>query len=304
MLGATLTKVKSLIESSPIRTELIVVDSASTDDTVAIAEGMLLGADYAKVVPATKKGLSVARNVGLAASSGAVLLFTDDDVIPRDGWIEKMCQPILEGGAEAAAGGVKIAQDLLRPWMTQTHKNWLCSTEWMDQSNPEEMVGANMAFHRRVLKQISGFDEEIGAGTPRYYGEDALLSKQIVALGGRIAPVFDAVVVHHFDPQRLTYESFVGQAELRGRTEAFFAYHWEHVSAARLIAKATVGLLFRAKLNAFKTKFSSPVSGEGIPEWEMNVRRLRTYRAEVKSFAGKPRIYKKHGLKLEPSDRR
>lgn len=82
--------------------ECILVDDASPDDSMAIAERMI--ADYQgnirfKVVHHEKnRGLSAARNTGTDAATGDYILYIDsDDEITVD-CIEKLLRPVMEDG--------------------------------------------------------------------------------------------------------------------------------------------------------------------------------------------------------------
>src|SRR5580704_12336571 len=81
--------------------ELLIVDNSSSDHTRAIVTKAQLSNLTLRYIYEPKAGLSYARNAGLAAASGRIILFTDDDIhVPLD-WIEGMCRPILEGTADA-----------------------------------------------------------------------------------------------------------------------------------------------------------------------------------------------------------
>jgi len=59
--------------------EIILVDDGSTDDTAQIA-GRYAGVKVLKL--ARNRGAAAARNAGIAAAQGELLLFTDADCIP------------------------------------------------------------------------------------------------------------------------------------------------------------------------------------------------------------------------------
>ncbi len=86
--------VRALVDQSVPREqyEVIVVDDASTDGTAAIATGA--GAD--RVLAIEHGGAAAARNAGLAAAAGELVLFTDADCVPCHEWIEHMVSPFAE----------------------------------------------------------------------------------------------------------------------------------------------------------------------------------------------------------------
>ena len=83
--------------------ETIVVDDGSTQDIAAIVEqhpGM-------RCVRQEPQGLSVARNTGAAASSGAILAYTDDDCVVESSWLIHLTRA-FDRPEVAAAGGPNI----------------------------------------------------------------------------------------------------------------------------------------------------------------------------------------------------
>ncbi|MDD1613734.1 MAG: glycosyltransferase family 2 protein, partial [Methylococcaceae bacterium] len=67
--------------------ELIVVDNNSNDNTKEIIS------EYSKKLPnliykfEPQQGLSFARNLGIHSAHGAIIAFTDDDVLPEFDWL-------------------------------------------------------------------------------------------------------------------------------------------------------------------------------------------------------------------------
>ena len=106
--------------------------------------------------------MSYARNTGMAAARGEVLLWTDDDVRPGRTWIEAMCRPILDRRADAVAGRIKLPDYLERPWLRPWHR--VCLAVDAPTTGDFDLIGANMAFARRVLEKVPAFDVEIGVG--------------------------------------------------------------------------------------------------------------------------------------------
>ena len=141
------------------RVQLIVVDNASTDATARIINETRLSRMSAHYVYEPKPGLSNARNTGLKHAEGDVILFTDDDVLVEETWIQELAGPIIEDRCDAAVGLVMLSTKLMRPWMTRTHKGWLASSlEAQIPHWPVSLVGANMGFSSSVLRQVPAFD--------------------------------------------------------------------------------------------------------------------------------------------------
>jgi glycosyltransferase involved in cell wall biosynthesis len=223
-LQQTLASLATVAVPDPLTVELVVVDNGSLDDTVQIARQQPMPFEARKVVQEPTAGLSYARNRGLNAASGDILLFTDDDVRFPAHWIDGMTRPIRAEGADAVAGGVTLAPHLERDWMAPWHRAYLASSHRVENDPLTDMVGANMAFGRHVLATIPGFDPALGAGRLGAC-EESLFALKLHQAGFRIAPAFDVVVEHHFDRSRLTREAFLGAARKLGRSQGYIHHH-------------------------------------------------------------------------------
>ena len=65
--------------------EVVVVDDGSTDDTPSVLRRF----GWVRSVPREHGGRSAAKNSGVAAASGDLILFIDDDVIPTPGLVQR-----------------------------------------------------------------------------------------------------------------------------------------------------------------------------------------------------------------------
>ena len=66
---------------------LTVIDQSTTDDTREVLEPIAAADGGSRYVHSTEAGLSRAYNTGIAASSGEVIAFTDDDCIVPPDWL-------------------------------------------------------------------------------------------------------------------------------------------------------------------------------------------------------------------------
>jgi glycosyltransferase involved in cell wall biosynthesis len=269
-LRRTLAAIAALPVPADLEAEIVVADNGSTDDTQAVVRTFGGGRIPVRHVFEPKPGQCQARNTGIAQSTGEVIVFTDDDVIPPAGWLEAMVLPIVSGDADAVAGGVAIPAHLQRPWMTGLHRSMLASTERLDPNHPSEMVGANMAFSRAVLQKVPRFDTELGPGAMGF-GDETLFSWQLVRAGFRLKGALDVAVEHHFDPDRLSRASFLNAARLHGRSNGYLKYHWagepyEPIRQRLYLLKRSLRLLYRRVRDRGQT-----LAPEGAPEWELRL---------------------------------
>ena len=297
-LRQTLDAMRCLRVPDGCEAEMLVVDNGSSDDTAGVVRAAAPGDIPVRYVCEPQPGQTQGRNRGLAETTGDIILFTDDDVRPPVDWIAGMCDPIVSGSAKAVAGGVTLAPGLIRPWMTRMHRSWLASTEWLTPGAPQSMVGANMAFSRSVLKQVPGFDLELGPGAAGF-GDDELFASQLVAAGNKIHDATSVSIEHHFEPARLTRESWLSAARRRGESLAYTGHHWKHWGCRFGRLKV---LRAKAELTAWRARNRDKTTGDGCCEQELNlIFLLATFEEHVRQ-AARNRNYEKHGLvKLQHS---
>src|SRR4029077_16367017 len=91
---------KSLADQTALPTEVIVVDNASTDARsreITVAAG-------ATYVREDRPGLDFARNAGVSAATGEIVLFTDDDVLLHPRWLQRMVEACDSPDIEVVTG--------------------------------------------------------------------------------------------------------------------------------------------------------------------------------------------------------
>lgn len=91
------------IDSSPAAYEIIVVDNNSTDNTAEIMAGFP-GVIYLKE---ERPGPSSARNRGIAAASGDILVFLDADTTVDKNWLTTLLAPFEDESIGAVGGEIR-----------------------------------------------------------------------------------------------------------------------------------------------------------------------------------------------------
>src|SRR6185312_3028704 len=186
------------------------VDNGSSDNTREVVENTHVPNLDVRYVSEPRGGKVRAFTAGVAASTGRVLLMTDDDVHVPPNWIEDMCRPILEDEADAVQGGIRIAQHLERPWLRGVLRYWVASVD-DPEFPPEGLVGANMACRRSAVDAVGPLDARLGPGAAGFF-EDTVLGWSLERAGYRKIFLPAVAVEHHFRPDRLTIEAFMSTA--------------------------------------------------------------------------------------------
>ncbi len=189
------------------RKEVIVVDSSSDDSSEAVV------AQYPTVTSVRLRGqrnnMPQARNAGIAASTGEVIAFIDDDSMVQVGWLEALVATYRDETV-GAAGGRVIGMPAPYSEQMQGKPNLLVQasgrviakdaglvcTETMEV---DHLIGCNMSFRRSALAQIGGFDANYTLTNLR---EETDVCVRVKQAGWRI--IFEpAIAVLHFSARSL-----------------------------------------------------------------------------------------------------
>lgn len=201
--------------------EIILVDDGSTDRTPEIAKKF----PSVRYVRQENLGLSAARNAGIAAATGEIVAFTDDDCLVDPSWLARMVDAFDASERPGfVTGQVRSdVEDRRRAWLAVSVTDHVAPRALRRGDDPRRFGhGANMGWRRDVLEQIGGFDDFLGVGSPLRAAEDVDAWWRALEAGetGWYTP--DAVVVHR---------------QWRGRREMLRSYYGYGIGAGALAVK-------------------------------------------------------------------
>ncbi|MDP1547492.1 MAG: MBL fold metallo-hydrolase [Anaerolineales bacterium] len=166
--------------------EVVLVDSGSTDGTLEIAES-----HGCRIYHIAREEFSFGRslNIGCQAARGDILVITSGHCVPTDElWLQRLCQPILQGQAGYTYGRQLGGPD------GHFSEHRIFSKNYPAQSLAAQRGifcnNANAAVLRSVWEKYR-FDEEL-TGL-----EDMEMAKRFVSDRGKIVYVADAVAYHY-----------------------------------------------------------------------------------------------------------
>jgi GT2 family glycosyltransferase len=253
--------------------EVIVIDDGSTDATAALAARFPV-----RLVQTENRGLSSARNTALAAATGDIVAYIDDDAYPDEDWLLFLATS-FEQTRHAAIGGPNISlpnDGFIADCVSNAPGGPMHVLITDDVA--EHIPGCNMAFRKEALLSIGGFDERF-----RVAGDDVDVCWRIQESGFTIGFCAGAVVWHH---RRNSIARYWSQQRGYAKAEALLIEKWPskyngagHVTwSGRLYGRAVPSLLSSQRIYygvwgsaLFQSIYSPPISPLSslplMPEW-------------------------------------
>jgi glycosyltransferase involved in cell wall biosynthesis len=191
---------------------IIVIDNNSHDDTPQVVQQIQTSTTRPIIyVKETRQGSSRSRNAGIAAGTGELIGFIDDDEEIEEHWFQVVARE-FEDPSTQFIGGPYLAQgNLPMPaWLPPGYNGVI----GIHPLRPRARFGAgftgnlnsgNAVLRRNVFDQVGLYDVHLGrSGTGLLSEEDAELYRRISAAGLRGFHVPDLVIYHHIPAARLT----------------------------------------------------------------------------------------------------
>ncbi|WP_161600612.1 glycosyltransferase [Mycolicibacterium hodleri] len=201
----------SLVELNYPAFEIVVVDNAPASGLTppVVAEFASRGV---RIVQAARRGLAVARNVGIESARHEFIAFTDDDVLVDPRWLKNLARGFARATDVSCVTGMVPTAEVLTPAQSyfDNRVGWAsqCRPEIYTMANPPKDdplfplgvarfgTGANIAFRRSAIRRLGGFDEGMGVGSPTGGGEDIDMFVRVLLAGQTLAYEPGALVWH------------------------------------------------------------------------------------------------------------
>jgi O-antigen biosynthesis protein len=197
--------------------EVVFVDDGSTDSTQQI----LTKFPWVRNIRQKNMGLSYARNVGMNAATGEIVVYTDSDCEADEDWLYYLALALVRS-KHVGMGGPNLIPD---------EGSWIADCVGLSPGGPthvmiddrtaEHVPGCNMAFYTWAARQINGFDSQF-----RKAGDDVDFIWRLQHQGYTIGFAPAAQVWHY---RRNTVQAYLKQQRGYGEAEALLKFkHPDH----------------------------------------------------------------------------
>ncbi len=174
--------------------EILVVDNAPSDDRSGDLVASWNGVRY---VMESKPGLNFARNRALQEAKGEIVAFIDDDVIVDKYWLRGLRQVLAQHPDAGAVTGLVLPYELATDAQILFEKRGGFEKNFETIRYGQDLpghpfypcvggkfgTGCNMAFPRKILLELGGFDEALDTGPPLPGGGDTDMLYRVVRAG-------------------------------------------------------------------------------------------------------------------------
>lgn len=184
-------------QSGAFYRELVIVDNGS-DEIAQLPDNPAI-----TILECEKPGSYAARNRGLSAVSGELIVFTDADCVPDSEWLMRLYEAYSDSDQKTLlAGNVIIRSNSQQPSAAELY-DIAAGLPQQRYVTRGYAVTANLAIPRGVFNRVGLFDEN------RFSGGDADFCQRSLNAGCSLEFISEATVFH---PARTTWAEYATKA--------------------------------------------------------------------------------------------
>jgi GT2 family glycosyltransferase len=186
--------------------------------------------DVTVIANAGPRGLSGARNTGVAASRCDVIAFLDDDAEADTDWLERLVQHYADPDVIGVGGRALPRWDRAQPPWFPTEFLWVVGCSFTGQAAQvapvRNMIGCNMSLRRDALQGAGGFNAALGrVGKVPVGCEETELCIRAQRRHSASVVLYDpqALVYHRVSAERSSWKYFRRRCFAEGLSKAVVA---------------------------------------------------------------------------------
>jgi len=262
----------SIAPRSGLETEVIVVDNASLDDSVAMVTAHF---PWVRLIANSRnEGFARANNQALRVSEGKYIYFLNPDSAVQPGAFKAMMD-FMSSHTDVGLAGTRILNPdgSVQPSVERRYPGHKRANRDL-QGLPGDIawvLGASMIARRGIIEALGGFDERFFI-----YGEEQDLCLRIRKGGWKIGIIPDAVVVHWGGQSERDTPALDLWKKKFSAESLFYRKHYSRRSIRRIRRANVVQALCRI----VSLKLTLPFCADKEPSLE----KLDRYRLALKTF--------------------
>lgn len=257
-------RLASCLQSLPSNPETIVIDNASTDDSLRMAKESGAGATF--IENPTNRGLAPAVNQGFAVTSTPYVLLLNPDIRVVPGAVEILERVLDEHPRAGAVGGFVnekyLPRPLATPW-TVIRENLGMPVGTMDTPEVGQAAAAALLVRRDAYDAARGFDERF---LPAWY-EDVDFCRSLRSQGWEVRFARDAEFIHEggYSARALGVSDF---AAMYYRNQLRYIHkHFNPASEVLVRLSIVAGMIARLVVKPSRAGASSRVIAGALGGW-------------------------------------
>lgn len=235
LLLRTLTSLAN-VELHPDQYEVIVIDTASTDNTRKVCQdhGSKILRNF-RYDYCDRPGLHIGRHRGAKCAQGDVLVYADDDIRPFPTWLTAISEAFVTEEVSLVGGNNFPDYEADPPdwvetlWHADKFGKTMGCYSLLDLGNTVKEIppwyawGCNFSIRKELLFRLGGFHPD---GMPqelvRYRGDgETALSYAIEKTGLKAKFVPEASIYHYVPRSRMTFEYLYKRGFVQGISDSF-----------------------------------------------------------------------------------
>lgn len=202
---------------------IVVIDENSS----LLSKAIVQFPDLTVISNKEERGLSGARNSGIAIAKGAIIAFMDEDAIAEAEWLHYLNAAYADTSVLGAGGAIIPAWDCGQPAWFPSEFNWVVGCTYVGMPTTaapvRNLIGCNMSFRREVFAKVGGFRHGMGRiGTKPLGCEETELCIRALQQwpDGKLLYQPSARVHHHVPQIRARWNYFSARCYAEGLSKA------------------------------------------------------------------------------------
>lgn len=173
------------------------------------------------------RGLSGARNTGMARVTGDIMAFLDDDAVAQNDWLQRIAEAYTSENVAGVGGTIEALWLSGRPNWFPTEFDWVvgCSYRGLPETATpvRNLIGCNMSYRKSVIDNVGNFSHAVGrVGNAATGDEETELCIRIRQTFPQMQMIHkpDARVKHKVPADRANWAYFRRRCSSEGRSKA------------------------------------------------------------------------------------